>query len=186
MPPVKSDPGFFLKVFWVKMAEDFQLEIAELWEVVVEHLFNKIVYVNRLEELLAAHGIKHESMILDVSGGFGFPAAELALRGYQVVLNDGSREMFSRAMDYCEKLGAPEYVWATANMGPGQMLWQEFEDLSPDQWNALICKGNSLPYAVSWGKGNPDLSKARAEIKTVLPEADPHFYDKHEEGDSHE
>jgi len=148
--------------------ENFELELVGLWEACVEKLFDKHVYVNRLEELLRNHGITEESVIMDVSGGFGFPAIDLAKRGYQIVCNDASNDMAIRTMMNAEKSGAPEYVWATAVLGPGRMTWQEFDELGADAWDALICKGNSLPYAVSWGKKNPDLSKSRSEIKKVL------------------
>jgi SAM-dependent methyltransferase len=148
------------------MTTDFNQELALLWEKCTDVLFDKVIYVNRLEELLKSYGVNKESMILDVAGGFGFPVIELAKRGYPIVYNDGSQAMFERAMQRAEQEHAPGYVFQYDSFGARP--WQDFGDLGEEMWKALICKGNSLPYAVSWGKAQPDLRKAREEIKSAL------------------
>ena len=151
------------------MKKDFDKELAELWEACTDKLFDKHTYVNRLEELLRNNGITEKSMILDVAGGFGFPAIELAKRGYQIVYSDGSQAMLERAMRNADLAGAPAHIFAFQAIGYSAVPWQEYAKSYGDEaWNALICKGNSLPYAVSWGKEKPDLTRAREQIKTTL------------------
>ena len=148
---------------------DFDVDLATLWEACSDKLIDKVVFVNRLEELLRSYGITEKSMILDVAGGFGFPSIELAQRGYQIVYNDGSSGMLERAMSNAESVGAPMFLFSFQSMGISALPWQEYEDNIGDAcFDALICKGNSLPYAVSWGKAHPDLTEARGQIKSTL------------------
>ncbi|MEK6938208.1 MAG: class I SAM-dependent methyltransferase [Nanoarchaeota archaeon] len=148
------------------MTSDFNQELSVLWEKCTDALFDKVVYVNRLEELLRSYGVTEESLILDVAGGFGFPVIDLAKRGYSIVFNDGSQAMFERAMFRAKEERAPGYIFQYDSFGARP--WQDFGDLSEEMWKALICKGNSLPYAVSWGKAEPNLERAREEIKSAL------------------
>jgi SAM-dependent methyltransferase len=152
------------------MAETMDMELTELWELASNRLRDRVKIANRLEELLIEKGITKKSMILDVSGGFGFPTIDLAKRGYQVVYNDGSHAMFQRACLRLWEADAPEYVIAPATMGiGGDMKWQDFDEkLNPKTWDALLCMGNSLPYAASWGKKNPNLDDSRKQIVTAL------------------
>lgn len=148
---------------------NFEKELAELWEACGRKLINERLVVNRLEELLLSHGITPEKLIMDVAGGYGFPSIELAQRGWQILYNDGSVDMVARAVANAEKVRAPSYMFSLQSIGCIAAPWQVFEEVFPDEsYDALICKGNSLPYAVSWGQGNPDLSKAREQIKAAL------------------
>ena len=149
------------------MAKNFEDKLPRLWEAIANKLMDKHTFVNRLEELLREHGITEEKMILDVAGGYGFPSIELAKRGYPIVYNDASVSMFSCAIRNGELANAPGYLFALAGLkhGIGVVPWQEFNGFDDKIWDALICRGNSLPYVVSWGKENPDLKKARQSIK---------------------
>lgn len=149
---------------------NFEKELVDLWEIASARLRDEPTTVNRLEELLRSKGITQESLILDTAGGFGFPVIPLAKRVYQIVYNDGSWGMLQRAFARAEEQKAPLYPFQQAMHGChwGGGKWQDLKDFQPDSWNALLCTGNSLPYAVSWGEGNPDLTQARQAIVETL------------------
>jgi len=146
----------------------FARELVPLWEACEAALVNTTQCVNHLEEVLREHGITEQSMLMDVSGGHGFPSIELAKRGYMISYNDGSQEMFHRMVLNADKAGAPSYLYWGATVGPGMMRWQDFNQLGSDAWDGLICRGNSLPYAISWGEGTPDLTAAKQAILATL------------------
>lgn len=149
--------------------KEFDQELADLWEAASDKLIDKHIFVNRLEELLRSYGITEKSMILDVAGGFGFPAIELSKRGYQVSYMDGSPGMLARAMRNAELAGAPAYIFSFQSIGYNAVSWQEYiSSISSKAFDVLICKGNSLPYAVSWGRAHPDLSESQEQIKRTL------------------
>ncbi len=145
--------------------KDFEGELPQIWEAFVTRFFDKPKYIPCLELTLQERGYHQPLPILDVSGGFGFPALDLLERGYPVVYNDGSPAMFSY-FDYLRKqknlgmFGMPE-LFPTS--------WKEMVKAHPPKfYGALLCRGNSLPYVVSWGKENPNLSQAQNEIATIL------------------
>ena len=150
--------------------KNFEEELVDLWEIASARLRDEHRAVNGLEELLRAKGITEKSLILDTAGGFGFLVIPLAKRGYQIVYNDGSNEMFRRAFARALEQGAPMYPFQQAMHGChwGGGKWQDLKEFQPNAWDALLCTGNSLPYAVSWGEGNPDLSQAREAIVETL------------------
>ncbi|MCK4590000.1 MAG: class I SAM-dependent methyltransferase [Nanoarchaeota archaeon] len=151
------------------MSKEFDMELAELWEACSDKLRNKIVLVNRLEELLVAHGITEKSTILDVAGGFGFPSIDLARRGYQIVYSDGSPGMLQKAIQNADSVQGIGPLFSFQSIGYSFVPWQKYAEFyGSDVWDALICMGNSLPYAASWGQENPDLKKSRELIKETL------------------
>lgn len=151
------------------LAENFDLEVAELWDAASNKLRDRKKYVDSLQALLRDNGITERSMIIDVAGGFGFPAIDLAKRGMQICYMDGSLGMLERAMLNAELQGAPAYIFSFQSIGYNAVPWQALEgSVGSESFDALICTGNSLPYAVSWGKGNPNLSNSREQIVSAL------------------
>jgi len=152
------------------MTADFNDDLARFWEALSNRIIDRQKVANQLEELLRDEGITQQHLILDVAGGFGFPVIELAKKGYQIVYNDGSQEMFQRAFANAEKAGVPLYPFQAAVLGDAFCggYWKDLKGWDSDLYHALICRGNSLPYAVSWGQENPDLSRAREEIVDTL------------------
>lgn len=148
---------------------NFDMDLAALWEATSKKLRNGRLYVNSLEELLISKGVKESDMIIDVAGGFGFPTIDLAKRGWQILYMDGSQEMLARAVRNAQLQNAPTYIFTFQCTGCVNVPWQELgENISSESFEALICTGNSLPYIVSWGKSNPDLSESRKQILSAL------------------
>ena len=160
--------GDFCLSFMSK-TENFDAELAALWNLASERLRNKLAYVNSLEELLRANGITEKSMIIDVAGGFGFPSIDLAKRGWQINYMDGSPGMLERAMRNADIAGAPAYIFSFQAVGYTSVTWQNLKDgVQSRSFDALLCTGNSLPYAVSWGRENANLSTVRKQIISAL------------------
>jgi SAM-dependent methyltransferase len=153
----------------MKTKTNFDMELAELWQEASAKLRDEHLVVNQLEELLRGEGITEKSMMFDVAGGFGFPSIQLAKRGYQITYMDGSPGMLQRAMRNADLAHAPAYMFSFQGLGYTAVPWQEYpEAFNSEAWDAVLCTGNSLPYAVSWGKGNPDLTKSREQVKFAL------------------
>ncbi len=153
------------------MTTSTDIVLAELWEATSRKLIDQHTVVNRLEELLRRERITERSMILDAAGGFGFPSIELAKRGYQIVYNDGSQAMLEHAIRNADLAGAPAYLFSYQSIGYGAVSWQQFAEAIGDKcFDALICRGNSLPYVATWGKESPDIVASREQILSVLKE----------------
>lgn len=153
------------------MAKNFEDELPRLWEAIANKLINKRDVLNSLETLLRKNKVVERKLILDVAGGYGFPSIGLANRGFQIIYNDASQSMFHYAYKRAKEAGAPSYLYGLVYLcdhGIGMIPWQEFNEFQDGIYNALICRGNSLPYAVSWGKENPNLRKARQDIHKVI------------------
>ncbi|MAG02977.1 hypothetical protein CMI42_06570 [Candidatus Pacearchaeota archaeon] len=148
---------------------DFDMELAELWDAASGKLRDRDSYLDSLEGLLRSNGITEENMLLDVAGGFGFPAIDLSNRGYQVLYLDGSPGMLEKAMRNADLEGAPAYIFSFQSIGYSVVPWQQLGDtVGSDSFDALLCTGNSLPYAVSWGRADPDLSESKNQILMAL------------------
>jgi 2-polyprenyl-3-methyl-5-hydroxy-6-metoxy-1,4-benzoquinol methylase len=74
--------------------------------------------------------------VLDLACGTGRHSATLALQGAEVVGIDNSESMLSRAKEHASSIGVtPKFI-------RGDM--SEFDSLTTDQFDLVICLGNSL------------------------------------------
>ena len=145
-----------------------QPSFAELWEVAIETLYDRPIYVNEFKAMLEANGITKGSRILDTCSGGGFPALDLVRDGYRVEALDASVDMVEL------------YNCRSADLGLISRCthgrWQELPRLLPGQkYDLLICRGNSFRHAAGgWNKaekGFPNADAAYHETLQIFREA---------------
>ncbi len=129
--------------------------ISELWDDCVNSLvYDPNEYTDDLERLFKKLKINTESKILDSSAGSGFPALELAKRGYSVDCMDVSKEaieIFNRKAHN-----------SNLDIKCKQLSWLEIPNhYSKDNFDLLFCRGNSFIYAAG---GWDSESKTSREI----------------------
>jgi SAM-dependent methyltransferase len=114
-------------------------DIATLWELCLGFEFEPL----RLAEDLARWlGDPADQRILDCACGTGFPAIELARRGYDVTCSDGSALM----LGYFKRRADHEAVSLSAS----QIRWEELTDCFDAPFDVVMCRGCALPYAGTW------------------------------------
>jgi len=128
-----------------------------IWDTCIEFLYDKKLYSNSLSFLLKEQNAKK---ILDCSCGTGFPAIQLAKKGFDLTCSDSSNRMLKRFKENFEKenLSIPFF----------NLKWKNLDSFFNPEFDAVLCRGNSLPYCVSWEKNSVDLNKARKEIFVSL------------------
>lgn len=109
-----------------------------------------------------------KAKILDAAAGYGFPAREMRQRGWGIVLNEPSQAMRNLAHVHTASLGI--FIGSVAELKYTSTLrWQEFQEHDkPEGYDAVVCLGNSLPYATGWGDESLDPERARIEIQKSL------------------
>src|SRR3989338_1279279 len=170
------------------MIED-DLLLAQLWRAVSPRERDETSVVNALEELLVAHGLKKDkAIVLDAAGGFGFPSVELTVGGWFVEYAAASRAMFQEAVHRGWEQKAPNWD-AMMFYGAGNRTWEDLKELDDGMYYAVLCMGNSLPHAVTWGKyGNPGEAReaivgALRQFHRLLKQKGILYVDKQVEGD---
>ncbi len=128
-----------------------------IWDTCIEFLYNKELYAESLSQLLKEHNAKK---ILDCSCGTGFPAIQLKKKGFDLTCSDLSERMLKRFKNNMqrESLSIPFH----------KLSWTELNSFFNTKFDAVLCRGCSLPYCVSWEKDSVDLDKARKEIFASL------------------
>ncbi len=118
------------------------MKIADLWSICVQLLWDHR-YVESLECIFRDNRV---TTILDCGGGVGFPVIDLRTRGWEVSYVDKSAEM----------LGAFQLNCARHNVQiPAcQVDWLVLSEVLGQQYDALLCRGNSLIYVGSWEKNS--------------------------------
>lgn len=138
-------------------------EIARLWEWLIESSFNKKIYLNRLIRLMEKNGINKNSLILDASGGHGFPYLDLLELGHNIAYNDASHSMKERMEHRRNK------VPKNHKHKPTTYRWQELRQHPlAGKFKLAIIRGNSLIFASSWAQKNPNLDIAKEEIQESI------------------
>ncbi|MFH1224598.1 MAG: class I SAM-dependent methyltransferase [Candidatus Diapherotrites archaeon] len=127
-------------------------DLVWLWETSLHFMYNG-TYVKSLDALFRGGKIRK---ILDGSCGVGYPAIELKKLGYDLVCTDGSRQMLAQFRRNCAKEGV--------KIRALHARWRELPKQFGEEFDAVMCRGNSLPYAVSWGREEVDCSRAKDEI----------------------
>lgn len=129
-------------------------DIATLWELCLSFEFEPLSLADDLAKWL---GDPTGQRILDCACGTGFPAIELARRGYDVTCSDGSPLM----LGYFKRRADHEAVSAQAS----QVRWEELTDYFETPFDVVMCRGCALPYAGTWDDdASPDR---RALIDSV-------------------
>jgi len=153
---------------------DIEPKYAYLWDrCVYELLYNPDKYVEEICDLLRRHQVGEESEILDTCAGSGFPAIDMAVKGYEnitcVDMSDDQIELFA------QKAAAKGL-----DIRSEKCAWLELpERFKGREFKALICKG-SIWYA--GGGWNKDSMPTRDESLAALKETLAVFYSLLEKG----
>lgn len=153
------------------------LTLPEIWNICIDKLYDRKRYANGLVKLLQDKGITPDKKILDAACGTGFPAIELIERDYDVICSDGSPEMSL----FCQRKTGGKLI-------PHVVRWEELTKyFLPGLFDAVLLRGNSLPYIISWFKDNTltlDIKKAKdllfdslRNISTILKEGGIFYFD---------
>lgn len=85
--------------------------------------------------------------ILDCACGSGFPAIELARRGYDITCSDGSEAM----LEHFRRNAAREAVDVPAT----HARWENLAYHHDSTFDVVMCRGASFPYAGTWDMDSP-------------------------------
>ena len=135
---------------WMKELFTLPKTVATAWEVYIYLLWRDNILVDSLEQILQKYRVKN---ILDCCGGTGFPSLELCRRGWDVTYADGNEAMHSM---FVKKM-----TRADITMPHHTVWWQNLlTQFALNSFDALLCRGNSLPYANSWQRQCSSFSNA--------------------------
>lgn len=136
--------------------------LVENWRLGCQLLWNQDELVAGLSAFMREN---HVETILDASGGNGFPAIELRRQGWDIAYNDANAAM--KAQVEAKIKGNDQFL---ASMPCTQILWQNLDTaITPDSYDLVMCRGNSLPYATSWSVNQScDPDKAKIVIEKAL------------------
>jgi SAM-dependent methyltransferase len=122
------------------------------WAILSSKVY-KPKFINELSDLLKKYNV-HD--ILECGCGDGYVLYGLAKKGFNGIGIDGNHEMISLA----SKNNHP-------NISYREMNWLEIGRI-PGLFDAVICRGNSLSYVVSWNEKNINPKKAKEKIRESL------------------
>jgi len=130
--------------------------ISQLWDDCSKELiYNLKQYAEDLEKILQEKGINKSSKIIDSSAGSGFPAIELARRGYKMECMDISQ-------DAIDVFGVRARE-ANVNISCRKLSWLEMPQVyKKNSFDFLFCRGNSFIYASGGWGSNADLTRKHA------------------------
>ncbi len=136
--------------------------LANHWKLGCELLWDKKELVAGLSALMQEN---HVETVLDASGGNGFPAIELRRQGWNIAYNDCN--IFMKEQVETEIKGDDDFV---VTMPRTLLSWEELDTaISPDSYDMIMCRGNSLPYASSWSVNQTcDTDRAKEVIQNAL------------------
>lgn len=110
-----------------------------------------------IEELSGFLQEQKVGTILECGCGDGYILQGLARRGFSGVGIDASSEMIALALKSNQHLGITYR----------QMNWLDIKDIE-EQFDAVVCRGNSLSVAASWGRQEIDIEKAKKKIEESI------------------
>ena len=120
-------------------------------------------YPGLLDYLTSRNYFEGNSKILCATTGHGTLYSILLKEGYDVYGNDGSPEMVSRLENKIKRMGLKH------KHEPTNYQWQELAQHYPEEFfDFIFTEGNSLIYAGSWAKEEPDLSKSMEELEDSI------------------
>lgn len=139
------------------------ISLSKAWAHISRELYGK-EFLDELAELLQKQGVKK---ILECGCGDGYILHGLAQRGFNGFGIDLNEEMIA--------LGLKDHQHT--NISYQIMNWQDAQKLS-EQFDAVICRGNSLPHIVSWEHNYLNPEKTREGIGRSIQQ----FFEKLREG----
>ncbi len=88
-----------------------------------------------------------DGRLLDCACGSGFPAIELARRGYDVTCSDGSEAMLGHFRRNAARAGV--------RMPVSRVRWEDLARHHGRAFDVVMCRGASFPYAGTWDADSP-------------------------------
>ena len=131
-------------------------DIAWIWEISLKFMY-AVKYVKSLDGFLKENNVRR---LLDCSCGVGFPAIGLKKLGYDIVCSDADEKMLRRFRHNC--------VMEGVRIEAKRLRWQQLSNAFGQEFDCVLCRGNSLPYVVSWVGENVDVRNALPEIEKSI------------------
>ena len=159
-----------------KQSEIFY-SLPEVWDFCLEKIYDKPLYVKGFLEVLDKHDITTKSLVLDAGCGSGFPALDLIEKGYRVIGTDKSSEMVRQIKINAQKRGISIEAY--------HVMWSALAKRFDSIFDLVYCRGNSLPYAISWeqnwivpDRSCEEISKAVKNFYEILKPGGQVYIDK--------
>lgn len=145
------NPGSWLNL----LVDDGPPDIAVLWELCIRFEYDQTELIGGLTQWL---GEPADQRVLDCACGTGFPAIELARRGYDITCSDGSALM----LGYFKHRSDLEGTTTRAE----QVRWEELAGHFDERFDVVMCRGCALPYAGTWDDdAPPDRNALAASVR---------------------
>jgi SAM-dependent methyltransferase len=120
-------------------------DIGALWELCVYLEWDR---AETLEGITAWLGPPEQLRVLDCACGSGFPAIDLARRGYDMTCSDGSPLMLDHFRRHARRAGV--------TLDAVLLRWDELSDHFGAVFDVVMCRGGgSLLYAGTWDDDRP-------------------------------
>lgn len=120
-------------------------DIGALWELCVYLEWDR---AETLEGITAWLGPPEQLRVLDCACGSGFPAIDLACRGYAMTCSDGSPLMLEHFRRHARRVGI--------TLDAVLLRWDELSDHFGAAFDVVMCRGGgSLLYAGTWDDDRP-------------------------------
>ncbi len=130
---------------------------AQMWDICIALMWDA-TYLRGLDRLRQAEGIE---TVLDCAGGTGFPSIALKKMGWNITYSDASEEMQSHFRQRAQQQGVEMPVFFSN--------WRDLSKNILRQFDAVMCRGNSLIYVDSWDSDQVS-DAARDQIRNALRE----------------
>ena len=161
---IEETPSTTYKSLVYKSLQKYEREqlLANYWRLGCQLLWNQEELVAGLSAFMREN---HIESVVDVSGGNGFPAIELRRKGWDIAYNDYNA--FMKEQVEAQIFKNDDFV---ASMPCTQVDWEHLDSvIVPGSYDMVMCRGNSLPYAVSWSVNQIcDPEKAKVIIQKAL------------------
>ncbi len=129
------------------------MSLSREWALLSKEIYGQ-EFIDELAEFLKKQQVK---TILECGCGDGYILQGLAKQGFSGIGIDADSEMIALALENHQN----------PNISYRQMSWTDIGRLE-EQFDAVVCKGNSLSVVSSWGKKQINQTEARNKIETSI------------------
>lgn len=129
------------------------MSLSKEWALLSREMYGQ-EFVNELAQFLKNQGVQR---ILECGCGDGYILHGLAQNGFSGVGIDAESEMITLALENHQH----------QNISYRQMNWLDLGKLK-EQFDAVMCRGNSLSPVASWRKGKINPTEARNKIEKSI------------------
>lgn len=132
------------------------MNMPALWDLCINFLWED-EYADDMAKFFKTKGVRK---IFDVAGGTGFPILNLKQRGFDVVYSDGNLDM----VEYFQRrIGESSIDIPTFHMD-----WCDLPKNFSLEFDAILCRGNSIVYVDSWEKDNIGANSIKRVKKSLI------------------